>query len=158
MVLIVLNCVLLIMFYDYLLPEVIFSPSFLFFLFFPPSFSFPFFKPFDYFSPPPTGGGNTEQYTGLHAWHAWTALYIFHFSHFPERNSSAATGSLTMRDTRALKSLAFSAAAPTEMTIRRRKCPLSWRRSRLVKIATWRSTTRPDSSCAPSANDKVCWG
>ena len=52
------------MFYDFLLPKVIFSPSFLFFLFFPPSFSFPLSKPFDYF-PPPTGRGNTEQYTGL---------------------------------------------------------------------------------------------
>ena len=59
-----LNCVLLIKFYDLVLPKVIFSPNFLFFSFFPPSFSFPFSKPFDYF-PPPTGGGNTEQYTGL---------------------------------------------------------------------------------------------
>ena len=43
------------MFYDFLLPKVIFSPSFLFFSLFPP-FSFPFSKPFDYF-PLHRGGG-----------------------------------------------------------------------------------------------------
>ena len=44
------------MFNDLSLPIVIFSPNFLFFPFFPSSFSFPFSNPFDYF-PPPRGGG-----------------------------------------------------------------------------------------------------
>ena len=39
-------------------------PKFSFFLFFSPWIFSPITKPFDYF-PPPTGGGNVEQYTGL---------------------------------------------------------------------------------------------
>ena len=52
---VVLNCVLLISFYDLVLPKVLFSPNFLFFSFFSLHF-FLISKPFDYF-PPPTGRG-----------------------------------------------------------------------------------------------------
>ena len=60
-----LNCVLLIVFYDLVLSKVIFSPNFLFFSFFPLWFPSPSPDPL-IFSPPHRGGGKTQLYTGLH--------------------------------------------------------------------------------------------
>ena len=60
-----LNCVLLISFYDLVLPKVSFSQNFLFFSFSPLTFFRPSPNPL-IISPPQRGGGrNVEQYSGL---------------------------------------------------------------------------------------------